>query len=41
MIVTETEQKRGILGVVDARDVESADDVKACQNFHPQIGYKL
>ncbi len=43
VIVAQTEQGRGILGVVDGSPlgVESADDVKARQDFLLQIGYKL
>ncbi len=44
VIVAETEQGRGILGVVDGfspKGVESADDVKARQEFLRKIGYKL
>ncbi|MDM9383826.1 adenosine-specific kinase [Chlorogloeopsis sp. ULAP01] len=44
MIVAQTEQGRGILGVVDGfspKGVESADDVKARQEFLRKIGYKL
>lgn len=43
-IVAETEQGRGILGVVDGfspKGVESSDDVKARQEFLRKIGYKL
>jgi uncharacterized protein len=44
VIVAETAQGRGILGVVDGfapKGVESADDVKTRQVFLRQIGYKL
>lgn len=44
VIVAETEQGRGILGVVDGfspKGVESSDDVKTRTDFLRQIGYKL
>ena len=44
VIVVETEQGRGIIGVVDGsspRGVESPEDVKARKDFLRQIGYKL
>ncbi|MFB2923162.1 MULTISPECIES: adenosine-specific kinase [Aerosakkonema] len=44
VIVAETDQGRGILGVVDGfspKGVETADDVKARQEFLRKIGYKL
>jgi len=44
VIVAETEQGRGILGVVDGfspKGVEGADDVKARQQLLRNIGYKL
>lgn len=44
VILAETEQGRGILGVVDGfspKGVEGADDVKARQEFLRKIGYKL
>lgn len=44
VIVAETEQGRGILGVIDGfspKGVESPEDVKARQNLLRQIGYKL
>ncbi|MBE9228848.1 adenosine-specific kinase [Phormidium sp. LEGE 05292] len=44
VIVAETEQGRGILGVVDGfspKGVESSDDVKARKEFLRKIGYKL
>ena len=44
VILAETEQGRGILGVVDGfspKGVETADDVKARQEFLRKIGYKL
>ncbi|MBO3459367.1 adenosine-specific kinase [Aetokthonos hydrillicola Thurmond2011] len=44
VIVAETEQGRGILGVVDGfspKGVESADDVKVRKDFLRNIGYKL
>jgi adenosine/AMP kinase len=43
VIVAETAQGRGILGVIDGfapKGVESADDVKARQELLQQIGYK-
>lgn len=44
VIIAETQQGRGIMGVVDGfspKGVESADDVKKRQDFLRQIGYKL
>lgn len=44
VIVAETTQGRGILGVIDGfspKGVESADDVKARQGLLRQFGYKL
>jgi uncharacterized protein len=44
VIVAETAQGRGILGVIDGfapQGVESAEDVKARQDLLRQIGYKL
>lgn len=44
VIVVETEQGRGIIGVVDGfspKGVESPEDVKARKDFLRQIGYKL
>ncbi|BAZ02447.1 hypothetical protein NIES37_64600 [Tolypothrix tenuis PCC 7101] len=44
VIVAETEQGRGILGVVDGfspKGLETAEDVKIRQGFLRQIGYKL
>lgn len=44
VILAETTQGRGILGVVDGfspKGVESAEDVKARQGLLRQIGYKL
>lgn len=44
VIVAETEQGRGIIGVVDGfspKGVESPEDVKKRQEFLRQIGYKL
>jgi uncharacterized protein len=44
VIIAETEQGRGILGVVDGfspKSVEGVDDVKVRQIFLRQIGYKL
>jgi len=44
VIVAETEQGRGILGVVDglkSKGVETDDDVKARREFLRKIGYKL
>jgi hypothetical protein len=44
VIVAETEQGRGILGVVDGfspKGVESPEDVKVRQEFLRKIGYKL
>ena len=43
VVVAETEQGRGILGVVDGESptgVETADDVKMRQEFLVKIGYK-
>ena len=44
VIMAETEQGRGILGVVDGfspKGVESPEDAKARRDFLRQIGYKL
>ena len=44
VIIAETEQGRGILGVVDGyspKGVEREEDIKARQNLLRQIGYKL
>ncbi|HEY9624861.1 MAG TPA: adenosine-specific kinase [Crinalium sp.] len=44
VIVAETEQGRGILGVVDGfspKGIETPDDVKKRKDFLRQIGYKL
>ncbi|MCA1993199.1 MAG: adenosine-specific kinase [Coleofasciculus sp. S288] len=44
VIIAETQQGRGIMGVVDgfsSKGVESTDDVKKRQDFLRQIGYKL
>jgi len=44
IIVAETEQGRGILGVVDgvkSRGIETEADVKARRDFLRKIGYKL
>ncbi len=44
VIIAETEQGRGIIGVVDGlktRGVESAEDVKERRDFLRKIGYKL
>lgn len=44
VIVTETEQGRGILGVVDgmkSKGIETEKDVKARKEFLRKIGYKL
>lgn len=44
VIVAETEQGRGILGVIDGfapKGIESAEDIKARQELLRQIGYKL
>lgn len=44
VIVAETEQGRGIVGVVDGfspKGVEGPDDVRKRQDFLRQIGYKL
>ncbi|ACK70460.1 protein of unknown function DUF355 [Gloeothece citriformis PCC 7424] len=44
VILAETEQGRGVLGVVDGfspKGVESSDDVTARQGFLRKIGYKL
>ena len=43
-IIAETEQGRGIVGVVDgskSKGVESEDDIKARKKFLRKIGYKL
>lgn len=43
-IVAETEQGRGILGVIDGfspKGVETPEDIKARQEFLRKIGYKL
>ncbi|MGB8701716.1 MAG: adenosine-specific kinase [Thermosynechococcaceae cyanobacterium] len=43
-IVAETEQGRGILGVIDGaspQGIESAEEVKTRKDFLRQIGYKL
>ncbi len=43
VIVAETEQGRGILGIIDGsspRGIESADDAKQRHNFLRRIGYK-
>ena len=44
VIVAETEQGRGVLGVIDGfspKGVESPDDVQARREFLRKIGYKL
>lgn len=44
VIVAETEQGRGVLGVVDGfppKGIEGEDDIKWRKNFLRQIGYKL
>jgi uncharacterized protein len=44
VIIAESEQGRGILGVIDGyspKGVESSEDVKHRRNFLRQIGYKL
>ncbi|HVP40933.1 MAG TPA: adenosine-specific kinase [Candidatus Krumholzibacteriaceae bacterium] len=44
VIIAETEQGRGILGVVDgfkSKGIETEDDVKARKEFLRKIGYKL
>jgi adenosine/AMP kinase len=44
VIVAETEQGRGIMGVIDGgtpQGVEGPDDIKARKSFLRQIGYKL
>jgi len=44
VILAETEQGRGILGVVDGfspKGVEGVEEIKARQSFLRQIGYKL
>jgi adenosine/AMP kinase len=44
VIVCETEQGRGILGVIDgarSKGVESTDDAKARKRFLRELGYKL
>ncbi|MFM2062880.1 MAG: hypothetical protein RLZZ507_2550 [Cyanobacteriota bacterium] len=44
VILAETEQGRGILGVIDgfsAKDVEGDEDIKARQELLRHIGYKL
>ncbi|RLI21110.1 hypothetical protein DRO54_04595 [Candidatus Bathyarchaeota archaeon] len=44
VVVAETEQGRGILGVIDgykSKGVESEEDVKARKEFLRKIGYKL
>jgi hypothetical protein len=44
LIIAETEQGRGILGVIDGsatKGVESADDVHTRREFLRKIGYKL
>lgn len=44
VVVAETEQGRGILGVIDGfspQGVEGPEDVKTRQSFLRQIGYKL
>lgn len=44
VILADTEQGRGILGVVDGfhtRDIETEDDIKWRKNLLRQLGYKL
>ncbi|MDJ0636147.1 MAG: adenosine-specific kinase [Xenococcaceae cyanobacterium MO_188.B29] len=44
VIIVETKQGRGILGIVDGyspKGVETEEDIKARQNLLRQIGYKL
>ncbi len=44
VIITETEQGRGILGVIDGiktKGIESDDDIKHRKDFLRKIGYKL
>jgi hypothetical protein len=44
VVVAETEQGRGILGVIDGmknKGVETEADVKARRDFLRKIGYKL
>lgn len=44
IIIAETEQGRGILGVVDGyapQGIENTEDIKARQNLLRQFGYKL
>jgi len=44
VIIAETEQGRGILGVIDgfkSKGIETAEDVKARREFLRKIGYKL
>jgi uncharacterized protein len=44
VILAETEQGRGVLGVVDGfhtQGTEDHDDIKWRKNFLRQIGYKL
>jgi adenosine/AMP kinase len=44
VIIAETEQGRGILGVIDgmkSKGIETKTDVKARKEFLREIGYKL
>jgi adenosine/AMP kinase len=44
VVVAETEQGRGILGVIDGiltKDIESEEDIKERQHFLRKIGYKF
>jgi len=44
VIITETDQGRGILGVIDgmkSKGIETEKDVKARKEFLRKIGYKL
>ena len=44
VVVAETEQGRGILGVIDgykSKGVESEEDIKKRKEFLRKIGYKL
>ena len=44
VIIAETEQGRGILGVIDGlkpKGVESTDDVRERRSYLREVGYKL
>ena len=44
VIIVETEQGRGIVGVIDgskSKDIENEEDIKARKEFLRKIGYKL